>query len=89
MNMMIWVIAGGAAGIVAAYLFNHGGRDGRFGYIALGIVGAVAGAQLLAPLFGPPPEDANAFSMPMLVFAVIGAAACLAAGDLVRRRYFP
>ena len=89
MNMVAWIVAGIVVGWLAHRILNDGEPSGRFGYIAAGVLGAFAGVQVLAPMFGPAPDDPNAFSMGMLVFAAVGAGVCLFIGNMVMRKFFP
>jgi uncharacterized membrane protein YeaQ/YmgE (transglycosylase-associated protein family) len=89
MNFAAWIVAGIIIGWLANRMMNDGAQDGRLGYLAVGVLGAFAGVQLLAPMFGPPAADPNAFSMTLLISSAIGASVCLIAGTMIRRKFFP
>jgi uncharacterized membrane protein YeaQ/YmgE (transglycosylase-associated protein family) len=73
MNILMWIVFGLIAGVVAKF-FGKGRQQvdpaGLVGTGLLGIVGAVVGGYLSSLLFG---WDVNAFSIPGLVVAVVGA----------------
>lgn len=85
------VVAGIVAGIIVGWLVHRfmNNEANRLGYIAVGVLGAFAGVQLLAPMLGAPAVDPNAFSMLKLVSAATGASVCLILGTIVMRKYFP
>jgi uncharacterized membrane protein YeaQ/YmgE (transglycosylase-associated protein family) len=73
MNIFLWIVFGLIAGVVAKFI-GKGSQPvdpaGLVGTGVLGIVGAVVGGYLSSLLFG---WDVNAFSIPGLVVAVVGA----------------
>jgi uncharacterized membrane protein YeaQ/YmgE (transglycosylase-associated protein family) len=73
MNILLWIVFGLLAGVVARFIGNEGERVDPAGLAAtglLGIAGAVVGGYLSSLLFG---WDVNAFSIAGLVVAVVGA----------------
>jgi uncharacterized membrane protein YeaQ/YmgE (transglycosylase-associated protein family) len=88
MNIAAWMVAGIVVGWLANWVLNAGEKDGRFGYLAVGVLGAFAGVQLLSPMFGAPADDPNEFNMAMLASSGIGAGVCLLVGHMLRRRFF-
>ena len=88
MNFVAWIVAGVVVGWVANHFLNDGERDGMITCLVVGVLGAFAGAQVLAPMFGPPAADPNAFSMTLLISSVTGAGVCLYIGAMIRRNFF-
>jgi uncharacterized membrane protein YeaQ/YmgE (transglycosylase-associated protein family) len=73
MNILLWIVFGLIAGVVAKFLVQ--GRErvdpaGMLGTAVLGIAGAVLGGYLSSRLFG---WDVSGFSLAGLVVAVVGA----------------
>ena len=89
MNVVAWIVAGIIMGWLANRVMNDGETHGRIGHLAVGVLGAFAGVQLLSPMFGPPAADPNAFSMTMLISSAMGAALCLVVGTMILRKFFP
>jgi uncharacterized membrane protein YeaQ/YmgE (transglycosylase-associated protein family) len=72
-NFLAWIVFGLIAGVVAKFIGKERERldpAGLVGTGLLGIAGAVVGGYLSSLLFG---WDVNAFSIPGLVVAVVGA----------------
>ena len=88
MNFVAWIVAGIVVGWVANHILNDGERDGMIIYLVVGVLGAFAGVQVLAPMFGPPALDPNAFSMTLLLSSAMGAGVCLFIGAMIRRKFF-
>lgn len=87
MNIVIWMLAGGALGWVAhAYLGFNEGR-GRMVAIVIGAVGGMIGGKLVAPMFGAAAAAVGDFSTMALIFAVAVAAVFLYVGNLVHERW--
>jgi uncharacterized membrane protein YeaQ/YmgE (transglycosylase-associated protein family) len=86
MNFVAYI----AAGVIIGWLVHRFMNDesNRLGYLAVGVLGAFAGVQLLAPMFGPPAVDPNAFSMLNVVSSAAGAGVVLIAGTIVMRKLF-
>jgi uncharacterized membrane protein YeaQ/YmgE (transglycosylase-associated protein family) len=73
MNILLWIVFGLIAGVVAKFIDKGSQRVDAAGLVGtglLGIVGAVVGGYLSSLLLG---WDVNAFSIPGLVVAVVGA----------------
>ena len=85
------VVAGIVAGVIVGWLVHRfmNSEANRLGYLAVGVLGAFAGVQLLAPMLGAPAVDPNAFSMLKLVSSALGASVCLIVGTLLVRKFFP
>ena len=86
MNFVAWI----AAGIIIGWLVHRFMNEdaNRLAYLAVGVLGAFAGVELLAPVLGAPVVDPNAFSMLKLVSSALGASAALIVGTLVLRKFF-
>lgn len=87
MNIPIWIIAGAVLGWIGCSMANV--RDARriAVSIVVGAVGGFFGGNVLAPLLGAATDTPNDFSVFSLIVAVGSAVACLAVGNLLRRRH--
>jgi uncharacterized membrane protein YeaQ/YmgE (transglycosylase-associated protein family) len=86
MNFVAYIVAGVIIGWLVHRLMND--QSNRLGYLAVGVLGAFAGVQMLAPMFGPPAIDPNAFNMLNLFSSAIGASVVLIVGTLLMRKFF-
>jgi len=87
MNIAMWVLAGGVLGW-AGYAYVEANKErGMILSIIIGMVGGFFGGNVLAPMLGAATETPNIFSPFALFVAVASAAACLAAGNLISKRY--
>ena len=87
MNIMIWVLAGAAAGWVGYSYMKLNEDRGMIVSIIIGAVGGFFGGKVLAPMFGAVIDASNSFSLFSLVVALAAAAGCLAIGNLLSNRY--
>lgn len=85
MNLIIWLIVGGLIGWVASMIMKTNAQQGMILNVVVGIVGALLGGFLLAPLFGSGTINANDFSVASLGVSLLGAVILLAIVNLVRR----
>jgi uncharacterized membrane protein YeaQ/YmgE (transglycosylase-associated protein family) len=85
MNFIIWIVVGGLLGWVASMIMRTDAQQGMFLNIVVGIVGALLGGWLLAPLFGTGTINQNDFSLSSLLVSLLGAVILLAVVNLVRR----
>jgi uncharacterized membrane protein YeaQ/YmgE (transglycosylase-associated protein family) len=85
MNFIIWIVVGGILGWVASMIMRTDAQQGMFLNIVVGIVGALLGGWLLAPLFGTGTINQNDFSIGSLLVSLLGAVVLLAIVNLVRR----
>ena len=77
MNIMIWIVAGAAAGWASfAYLKFSEGR-GMVISLIVGAAGGMIGGKLLAPMLGVGAAAPDAFSIASLFIATFVAAALL------------
>ena len=85
MNFIIWLIVGGLIGWVASMIMRTNAQQGVILNVVVGIVGAMLGGWLLAPMFGAGTINQNDFSMAALGVSLLGAVILLAIVNLVRR----
>jgi uncharacterized membrane protein YeaQ/YmgE (transglycosylase-associated protein family) len=85
MNFIIWLVVGGLIGWVASLIMRTDAQQGVFLNIIVGIVGALLGGFLLAPMFGTGTINTNDFSIAGLGVSLLGAIILLAIVNLVRR----
>ena len=85
MNFIIWIVVGGIIGWLASMVMRTNAQQGMFLNIIVGIVGAMLGGWLIAPLLGQGTINSNDFSLGGLAVSFIGALILLAIVNLVRR----
>ena len=85
MNFLIWLVVGGLIGWVASMIMRTDAQQGVFLNVVVGIVGAMLGGWLLAPMFGGGTINNNDFSLSGLGLSLLGAIILLAIVNLVRR----
>ncbi|UUX96202.1 GlsB/YeaQ/YmgE family stress response membrane protein [Aquabacterium sp. J223] len=85
MNLIIWLVVGGLLGWVASMLMRTDGQQGIVLNVVVGIVGALIGGWLLAPMLGTGTINSNDFSIGSLAVSLLGAVILLAIVNLVRR----
>jgi uncharacterized membrane protein YeaQ/YmgE (transglycosylase-associated protein family) len=85
MNLIIWLIVGGLIGWIASMIMRTDGQQGIILNVVVGIVGALLGGFLLAPLFGTGTVNSGDFSLPGLLVSLLGAVILLGIVNLVRR----
>ena len=85
MNFIIWIVVGGLLGWVASMIMRTDAQQGMFLNIVVGIIGALLGGWLLAPLFGTGTINQNDFSISSLLVSLRGAVILLAIVKLFRR----
>ena len=84
-NFIIWIVVGGLLGWVASMIMRTDAQQGMFLNIVVGIIGALLGGWLLAPLFGTGTINQNDFSISSLLVSLLGAVILLAIVNLFRR----
>jgi uncharacterized membrane protein YeaQ/YmgE (transglycosylase-associated protein family) len=84
MGIIIAIIVGGVAGWLASIVMNRDASMGIFWNIIVGIIGAVVGNWLLAPLLGFG-GSIQTFDLGAFVIAILGAVILLAIVNLVQR----
>ncbi len=85
MNFIIWIGVGGLLGWVASMIMRTDAQQGMFLHVVVGIIGALLGGWLLAPLFGTGTINQNDFSISSLLVSLLGAVILLAIVNLFRR----
>jgi uncharacterized membrane protein YeaQ/YmgE (transglycosylase-associated protein family) len=85
MNFIIWIVIGGILGWLASLVMRTDAQQGMLLNVVVGIVGALLGGWLLAPLFGTGTINQNDFSISSLLVSFLGAVVLLAIVNLVRR----
>jgi uncharacterized membrane protein YeaQ/YmgE (transglycosylase-associated protein family) len=85
MNFIIWIVVGGLLGWVASVIMKTDEQQGIVLNVAVGVVGALIGGWLLAPLFGTGTINQSDFSLGALVVSLLGAVIVLAVVNLVRK----
>ena len=84
-NFIVWLVVGGLIGWIASMIMKTDAQQGIFLNVIVGIVGAMLGGWLLAPLFGTGTINQDNFSLPALLVSLLGAVILLAIVNLVRR----
>lgn len=86
MTFLAWIIIGGILGWLASLVMRTDAQQGLFLNIVVGIVGALLGGWLLAPLIGTGTINQNDFSIGSLIVSFLGAVILLAIVNLFRRK---
>lgn len=84
-NIIVWLIVGGLIGWLASVVMKTDGQQGIVLNVIVGIVGALIGGWLLAPLLGTGTINQNNLSLPSLLVSFLGAVILLAIVNVVRR----
>ena len=85
MNFLIWIVVGGILGWLASMLMHTDAEQGPFLNVVVGIIGAVLGGWLIAPLVGAGTINQGDFSLAGLIVSFLGAVILLAIVNLFRR----
>jgi uncharacterized membrane protein YeaQ/YmgE (transglycosylase-associated protein family) len=85
MNFILWIVIGGVIGWLASLIMRTDAQQGMFLNVIVGIVGALLGGWLLAPLFGSGTINQNDFSIASLLVSFLGAVVLLMIVNLFRR----
>jgi uncharacterized membrane protein YeaQ/YmgE (transglycosylase-associated protein family) len=85
MNFLIWIVMGGIIGWLASLVMKTDAQQGMFLNVVVGIVGALLGGWLLAPLFGTGTINQDDFSISSLLVSFLGALILLFVVNLFRR----
>jgi uncharacterized membrane protein YeaQ/YmgE (transglycosylase-associated protein family) len=85
MNFLIWLVVGGLIGWVASMIMKTDAQQGVILNVVVGIVGALLGGWLLAPMLGTGTVNSGDFSLAGLGVSLLGAIVLLAIVNLLRR----
>ena len=85
MNWIIIIIVGGILGWLASLIMRTDAQQGIILNVVVGIVGAVLGGIVLAPMIGGGSITNGDFSISSLLVSLLGAVILLAIVNLVRR----
>jgi len=85
MNLIIWLVVGGIVGWIASLIMRTDAQQGIVLNIVVGVIGALLGGWLLAPMLGTGTINSNDFSLAGLLVSLLGAVILLAIVNLVRR----
>jgi uncharacterized membrane protein YeaQ/YmgE (transglycosylase-associated protein family) len=85
MNLLIWLVVGGLLGWIASKIMRTDAQQGVILNVVVGIIGALLGGWLLAPLFGTGTINSNDFSVAGLLVSLLGAVILLAIVNVFRR----
>ncbi|NCW78331.1 MAG: GlsB/YeaQ/YmgE family stress response membrane protein [Oxalobacteraceae bacterium] len=85
MNFIIWIVVGGILGWVASMIMRTNAQQGILLNVVIGIIGALLGGWLIAPLFGTGTINQNDFSIGSLVVSLLGSVILLAIVNLYQR----
>jgi uncharacterized membrane protein YeaQ/YmgE (transglycosylase-associated protein family) len=86
MNFIIWLIVGGILGWIASIIMKTDAQQGIGLNIVVGIVGALVGGWLIAPMLGTGTINQGDFSISSLIASLIGAIILLAIVGFFRRK---
>jgi uncharacterized membrane protein YeaQ/YmgE (transglycosylase-associated protein family) len=85
MNFLLWLLIGGVLGWVASIIMRTNAQQGMVLNVVVGIVGALLGGWLIAPMLGTGTINSNDFSLAGIVVSLLGAVILLAIVNLLRR----
>ena len=85
MNFIIWIVIGGVLGWLASIVMKTDAQQGMLLNVIVGIVGALLGGWMLAPLLGTGTINQNDFSLTSLLVSFVGALILLAVVNLLKR----
>ena len=87
MNIVMWMLTGSVLGWIAYSYLNFNEQRGVVVSIVIGALGGFIGGKVIAPMFIAGVLAPGDFSAPALFFAAAVAAAFLAAGNLIYKRW--
>jgi len=87
MNIVMWILAGGALGWAAFALLGINQQRGNVVSILIGATGGIIGGLMLAPLMNSSPIVSGDFNIQALFIAAVSAAACLAIASMIENRF--
>jgi uncharacterized membrane protein YeaQ/YmgE (transglycosylase-associated protein family) len=86
MNFFLWIAVGALIGWVASIVLRTDAHQGLFVNIVVGLIGALVGGWLIAPLLGAETIHDGAFNFESFLVSLVGAVLLVAAITLLRRR---
>lgn len=86
MNFIIWLVIGGVLGWLASIVMRTNEQQGIILNVVVGIIGAVLGGLVLAPMVGSGTINEGDYSLTSLGVSFAGAVVLLAIVNLLRRR---
>lgn len=87
MDTFAWIVAGSVLGWLTYSYWHFNSERGVLVSMAIGAMGALFGAKLLAPMFVTVETVPGELTLPFALFACAAAAACLALGNVVQQRW--
>ena len=78
MNFIIWLVVGGVLGWLASLVMRTDNQQGIILNVIVGILGAMVGGWVLAPIFGTGTINQSDFSLAGLGVSFLGAIILLA-----------
>ena len=87
MDIVIWIIAGGAIGWASLALLGMNEYRSTLVCVAIGAAGSYLGGKVIAPMLASPVAAATGFNFFALFVAALSAAACMALGNLLYKRF--
>jgi uncharacterized membrane protein YeaQ/YmgE (transglycosylase-associated protein family) len=87
MNIVMWMLTGIVLGWIAYSYLNFNKERGIMVSLTIGALGGFIGGNVIAPLFTAGALAAEDYSAAALFFAAAIAAAFLAAGNLIYKRW--
>ncbi|MTV37001.1 GlsB/YeaQ/YmgE family stress response membrane protein [Duganella radicis] len=85
MGFIIWLVIGGVLGWLASIIMRTDGQQGIFLNVVVGIIGAVLGGLVLAPMVGTGTINDGDYSIASLGVSFVGAIVLLAIVNLLFR----
>lgn len=85
MNIVIWLVVGGIVGWLASLIMRTDPQQGILLNVIVGIIGALIGGFLIAPMFGSDTINQGDFSLSGLATSLLGAIILLGIVNLLRR----
>jgi uncharacterized membrane protein YeaQ/YmgE (transglycosylase-associated protein family) len=85
MAFIIWLVIGGILGWLASIVMRTDAQQGMLLNVVVGIIGAVLGGILIAPMLGVNTINDGDYSIASLGVSFVGAIVLLAAFNLLRR----
>jgi uncharacterized membrane protein YeaQ/YmgE (transglycosylase-associated protein family) len=86
MNFFLWIAVGALIGWLASIVLRSDAHQGLFVNVVVGLIGALIGGWLIAPLVGADTIHDGAFNVPSFVVSLIGAIVLVTVVRLLRRR---